>query len=156
MATSWLIAMASPGYTLEELDAFGTLDTLPYSLDDRYWKGGEPQLAGFNGAYKFGFMSGTPLAATLETGTRMEGGAVRITGAVPLTDAPAPTVQLGVKRALRDTLAWGAAVNVDADGFAPVDEAGQWYSLRFSVPAGQEWSFMRGFEAIEMHRQGRR
>lgn len=156
MATSWLIAMASPGYTLEELDAFGTLDTLPYSLDDRYWKGGEPQLTGFNGAYKFGFMSGTPLAATLETGTRMEGGAVRITGAVPLTDAPAPTVQLGVKRALRDTLAWGAAVNVDADGFAPVDEAGQWYSLRFSVPAGQEWSFMRGFEAIEMHRQGRR
>ena len=140
-------AMASPGYS-RGIDAFGTLDTLPYSLDDRYRKVGEATAVP---AFSARFVSGSALAATLETGTRMEGGAMRITGAVALTmrrRRPCSSVSARCVHA-----AWGDG---QRRGFAPVDEVGQWYSLRFSTPAGQEWSFMRGFEAIEMHRQGRR
>lgn len=156
MQTSWLMAMASPGYTLDDLDTFGTLDDLPYSLDDKYWKGGEPQLAAFDAEFRFGIVAGDNLACTLETGSKTEGGAMRIKGCTPLTDAATARVQLGTKTALRDSFAWGDAVLIDEDGFAPVDEAGVYYALRQQIDAGVDWSFMRGFDQILGSRQGGR
>jgi len=155
--TTALIAMSSPGYSLDELGQFGTLDGLPYPLDSRAWKGGEPRLAGYDADLKFGFMSGDSLPATLETGAQSDGTGKRITGAVPYTDgADGITVQLGVKQRISDAFAWGEAVGIDEDGFCPVDEAGRLFSLRFSSAAGAAWSFMRGFDHLEANQRGSR
>jgi len=155
--TAALVALASPGYSLDELDAFGPLDGLPYSLDSRAWKGGEPRLGAIDEHFKFGFMSGANLACRLETGAQRSGGAQRITGTTVLTDAlgaDGAAVRLGFKQKLGDAMIWGDPVLIDDNGFAPVDEAGMVMSLRLDVPAGVEWTFMRGFDGIEAGGQG--
>lgn len=156
MDTAALVTMASSGYTLDELDQFGTMETLPYPLDSRAWKGGEPRLAAFDADLKFGFVSGANLACTLETGAQMDGMGARVIGAVPYTDNADATIQLGVKQKISDDFTWGDAVAIDEDGFAPVDEAGKVFSLRFNAAAGDEWTFMRGFDHIEANQRGPR
>ncbi len=60
--------LASPGYTLEGLDAFGNMETLPYSLDSRVWQGGSALLAAVTSSGSLAFLEGTtPLDATLRT-----------------------------------------------------------------------------------------
>lgn len=63
----YLFPSVERGYTLEELNAFGTLDTLPYSLDSDHWKGGKLALAAFDTDHKYSSFSGGTLEATLET-----------------------------------------------------------------------------------------
>ncbi len=58
---------ATSGYTLEDLDAFGTLDALTASLDSSVWKGGAFKAAAFNSTNKLSFFSGSTLPATLKT-----------------------------------------------------------------------------------------
>ena len=62
-----LFQSATAGYTLEELNSFGTMDTLPASLDSDLWKGGGVILAGVDANHQFGVFSGDPLTAVLET-----------------------------------------------------------------------------------------
>ena len=62
-----LLEGLTAGFTLEALDAFGTIDSLPASLDSRQWQGGSPGFAGFNASYEYGFFNGPNLAAELQT-----------------------------------------------------------------------------------------
>lgn len=57
---------ATPGYTLEGLDAVSTnLDALPFSLDSRAWTGGQLVMAAYvNGTLYY--FNGTPMDATVE------------------------------------------------------------------------------------------
>jgi hypothetical protein len=145
LQTAALVTIATPGYTLDELDQFGTMETLPYPLDSRVWKGGEATLAVVDGDLKVGYVSGDSLAATLECGPQVGDRSIRITGVCPDTDSATATVQLGVKRSISGNFDWGDAVSIDDDGFAPVDEAGKVFAFRLNVPAGATWSFMRAF-----------
>lgn len=146
MQTSAIVNIASPGYGLDQLDQFGTMETLPYPLDSRVWKGGEPKLGAFNGDFKFGFVDGDNLACTLETGSLVSGKWGRFTGITPDTDHATATIQCGVKRKISDAFTWGTAVSIDDDGFAPVDEGGMVHAYRFNAAAGDTWTFMRGFD----------
>lgn len=147
--TAAIMTVSSPGYSLDELDQFGNMETLPYSLDDRVWKGGEPRIAGFDSDFKMGFISGSNLAATIECGAQSSNRALRITGIVPDTDAGNGTVQLGVRRAINDSFTWGTAVSLDEEGFAPVDETGKGYAFRLNIAAGESWTYMRGFDGMD-------
>jgi hypothetical protein len=150
MDTAALVTMASSGYTLDELDQFGTIDTLPYSLDSRAWKGGEPRLAGFNGDLKFGFVSGDALACTLETGAQLGALVQRLRWCTPVTDAGDCTVQVGYKNSASEDFTWSAAVSLTASGRAKMKGGrGKIFGLRFNEAAAGVWTFMRGFEAIE-------
>lgn len=154
LATAMLMTISSPGYSLDELDPFGSMETLPYSLDDRVWNGGEPRLAAIDGDLKLGFISGPSLAATIECGPQVAQRSMRITGIRPDTDATTATVQLGVKQAVNGSLTWGTAVSMDEEGFAPVDETGRVYAFRLNVPAGATWTYMRGFDGLEGNPEG--
>lgn len=55
------------GFTLEGLDVFGTMDTLPASLDSNLWKGGRYLLAGIDANYYFCTFNGDPLTAEVDT-----------------------------------------------------------------------------------------
>lgn len=69
VAIEWLTRLGSVGYTLEDLDAFGTLETLPASLDSSLWIGdGIPVLAGFSTSHAAGSFSGSNEEAIIETG----------------------------------------------------------------------------------------
>lgn len=147
--TAALITMSSPGYTLDELDVFGTLDTLPYPLDSRAWKGGEPRLAAVGSDLKFGFVAGDNLACTLESGAKLGSQRELINSITPVTDSPVVTVSVGVKERVQDDFTWKTPVAVQTSGRAPVRGAGRVKAFRASFAAGAAWTFMRGFENPE-------
>ena len=73
VSLDWLTKLGSVGYTLEDLDAFGNIDTLPASLDSRVWTGdGKPILAAFNSSHAAGTFAGTTEEAIFETGDSEE------------------------------------------------------------------------------------
>jgi hypothetical protein len=152
--TATLVSLASPGYTLEELDVFGDLEHLPYPLDSRVWKGGEPRVGAFNAAFKFGFLEGDNLECTLETGQIVPKTSTRVTRVTPFTNSTEMTVQVGFKKRIADALAWGDAASVDENGQAPVDEAGNVIAFRAVIPAGTDWAFMRGFDYLKSTTRG--
>ncbi|MCK5015973.1 MAG: hypothetical protein KAS32_02785 [Candidatus Peribacteraceae bacterium] len=65
---NYICTYASPGYSLDDLDQFGTMDTLPYSLDSRAWTGGAISFAAFGEDNKLGTFSATPKSAELISG----------------------------------------------------------------------------------------
>ena len=62
-----LAVTSTPGYTLDGLDSVSSsVDTLPYSLDSRFWTGGSLVMSVFvNGI--FAYFNGTPLPAEVQT-----------------------------------------------------------------------------------------
>jgi hypothetical protein len=146
MDTAALITMSSPGYTLDELDQFGTIDTLPYPLDSRAWKGGEPRLAAVDGDLKFGFVSGASLACTLETGALLGSARELVNSIRPVTDSDTATIQIGVKEKVSDDFTWKTAQTIQPSGQSPVRGSGRIKSFRANIAAGATWTFFRGFD----------
>jgi hypothetical protein len=87
------------GYTLDGLDALGyTLDTLPYSFDDRVWMGGASSMAIVNTNHRIATLSGNPLMATLSMGEKqiIPGRRALITNVRPLVDSTSASLSLVV------------------------------------------------------------
>jgi hypothetical protein len=58
-------AIATPGKSLEDLNAYGSLENVPASLDSSIWEGDKPTFGGISSASKLIFMSGASLEATM-------------------------------------------------------------------------------------------
>jgi len=93
-----LTRLGSVGYTLEDLDAFGNVDTITTSFDSRFWMGdGKPALAAFDSAHRAGTFSGANLEAIVETGDIDAGSPRLLSGAVrPLVVGTNATVTASI------------------------------------------------------------
>lgn len=167
-----IFTTASPGYTMEELDAFGDMDDLngDMSLDDRFYFGGVPQLGALVGVandgsglptapdsetFSLAYFNGDNLAATFETNTLTLGRRTDITEVIPVTDAEGVEVEIGAKDRLSDAIVYEAAATPDEDGVVPVYTAGRYIRLRATIPADEVWSHIRGYEDFEPKPGGR-
>lgn len=54
--TELVLRTLSQGFTLDQLDSFGNLDALAYSLDSRAWTGGEFKLGAFDTSHRLNFL----------------------------------------------------------------------------------------------------
>lgn len=144
-----IFRMATPGYTLEDLNSFGTLESLPYSLDSRFWNSGRPGLAGLTTAYKFGFFDGDTAEATLETQTLGAGTSDYINMAVPLTDDASATMQVGTKDALNAMLEWTDEESILDDGRVPFLARGKWQRYRVKHAEGATWGTSIGTMGVD-------
>jgi hypothetical protein len=149
VATATISRIATAGYTVDGPYADVLVDDNETPVDDRLYQGGQPVLAALDDDLKFATFSGTPLAATLETSELTNLKHQRVTGVNAIVDTTAAQIQLGVKQRFQDAFSYGSAVTMDADGFAPVDEAGKAYSIRMTIPAGTLWTNATGFDGIE-------
>ena len=90
----WLesTSYSTAGYTLDQLDPFGTVDQLKFSLDSRVWTSGNPMLGWFDGNHVQNFATGPSLPATIETSEAQlfPDPPARLTGPRPLHDATVP------------------------------------------------------------------
>lgn len=154
--TSLIVKMSSPALTLEGLSAFGTLDSLPYSLDSAAWKGGRPRLAALDENYRFGFFDGPFLPAEVETATLTDTASMMVTWASPVTDALNVVMTLGVKDRLADELAWKPPARMAASGRVPLRGRGKCLVLRVSIPAGDAWTYLRGIDGLVISKGGPR
>jgi hypothetical protein len=149
--------VSQQSYALEDLDAFGTLETLAYPLDSSYWSGAVSLLLfAFDAAHRSGSFSGAPLEATVETGELNPGNGLRsiVRGLRPLIDGGSPRIQLGSRETQQATVSWGPAVGLTPAGMAPVYGSGRYFRVRSTMAAGASWSNMQGIDDLDARPAG--
>lgn len=139
-----------PGYTLEELDAFGNMDTLPLSLDSPAWMGGRVLAGAFNTDHEFGFFNGSNKAATIETGEwPNEGGLRAFCGGVrPVTDHSSGTLTcaVGYRNTQGGSVTYTTATSINSEGVCPQRISARYMRARLSTALGDTWTHVQGVE----------
>ena len=141
----------TPGYTLEELDAFSSnLDALPLSLDSRAWTGGARLLSAFDADGKLARFTGDPLEAQLETteASGAQGSRIIIDGIRPYIDGGSTTVQIRSRDTPTATPTDSAFEAVGADGMAHFYISTRYGRARIKIAAGGTWTHAQGIDAV--------
>lgn len=138
------------GYTLEDLDAFGTLETLPYSLDSRAWSGGNSLLGGFDATHASGVFSGPNQAATLITQDfDGKGRRIFVSGFRPIVDGGTVTGALGYREGQDDAFTYGSAAARGVDGICRIRAEGRYVRARVNIAAGGSWNHAIGVQTAD-------
>lgn len=144
-----LLEAATVGYTLEDLDSFGTIDDLSYSLDSRFWRGGIPGFAGFTTDYKFGFFDGDNLEAVIETEDKMLNWPRRaVTNRLQvLADTDAAQISVAAKETQNGTLTFGSYMTQETSlPWVSSRKSGKWHRFRVKIPASTTWTQATGLD----------
>lgn len=156
---SGLVSGYETSLTLEQVSAlYPNIDTMPYSLDDPRFSGGDPRLYVVDGDRKIGGLSGAPMAATLTMGWDAPFGQRRavVRAAWPITDAiDGMTVTITGRQRLGGDGDTRSASSVQDSGRMPLRVTGRELQATWSVAAGQPWTYAQGLE-IEMDAGGER
>lgn len=142
IATTFAVFSRTSGYTLEDLDTLGTLETIPTTFDSSFYIGGASQPAVFTTDYKLGSLSGDPLSATIEIGElssedHKAGGQLWISGVRPLVEGGAATIAIGTRKLPRDSIVWGAQRSItEATGSVDFRSSAKFQSIRMVIPSG--------------------
>jgi hypothetical protein len=138
------------GYTLEQLDAFGTLDTLPASLDDPMWAGSPDHisLSAFNATHELCTFTGPAMAPALETSETqpVPGRRSWVTNTRPITDGGAASIAVGHRERTTDPVVYEAAVPANVIGECPQRVTGRYIRYRMTLPAGETFSHIQGVD----------
>lgn len=146
---TYLSRVATAGYTLEDLDAFGTVDSITVSWDDRFWQGGQQVFAALGPDLKYATFSGPNAAARIVTSTQNSPISTLIGWATPIDDCPNSMLALGVADALSDALVWKAGAAKVSGGRVGLRGRGLNIAFDWSAPAGATWSFVHGVDHIK-------
>lgn len=148
----FLLRGATFGKTLEQLDAFGTLDTLPFSLDSEVWIGNRSKLAAFDVNHKYGFFDGANLAARVSTAD-MEGVATtqsKVQRVRPLIDTSLATVALASRDSLSQAIVYGTDQAQEVNGTCANRARGRYHRAVIKTPAGTNWNQLSGVDAEDV------
>lgn len=149
------------GLTLDDLDPFGTVDTLPFPLDSPVWAGtATPLFGGFNTSHNLGYFNGTAMEATVDTleAQIFPGKRALVTQARPIVEgtSAAPTVAIGGRNRTEDAVSWSAAAAMNSVGYCPLRANGRLQRARIVVPAGSTWSHLQGIDGLRAKMVGER
>lgn len=133
--------------TLESLDTVGTLDALPYSLDD-YVSTFSSSLAVMSSDNKMCFLKGDNLEATLDTPEGQIGNGVRtyVRGLAPVGDSSAAMLSLRYRDRLIDPENVGVETAIGLRGYATMRQNARFSTARVRIPAGDTWNFIRSVD----------
>lgn len=144
VSVGFVAQSATPAYTLEALDAFGTVDTITTSFDSRIWTGGKSQFVGGNGA-KIVTFSGVNLTGTIQTGDiEIPGRTSTINMTRPLIDAGQAGVAYATRNRLVDSITYSSYTSADSEGRAAFRTTGRYH--RLSVQPSGSWTTAIGIE----------
>lgn len=150
------------GFTLDGLDVFGyTMDTLPFSLDSRQWTNGKIIMSAIDINHKLDYFNGANLAPTVDTSESelypslnfpygqqpiIKDYRAMITNAKPIVDGGVPSIQVGTRSRLIDSITWSNAVAINALGDCPVRATGRYVRGRITLPAGSTFTHIQGLD----------
>lgn len=143
---------ASSGVTLEGLDTYGTLETIPFSLDDPSLIGGNLLLAGIVDTKLVKF-SGAVAEANVSSGDIEVGPRSVVTLIRPIVDNGSGSATVVSRDNLADVVEYGASTAADAEGRVSLRSAGKYHRIRIT-PSG-DWKIINGFD-IDVVGQGNR
>ncbi len=146
----------STGYTLEGLDQFGTVDTLPATMDSILWAGGQISLAAFNTSHQTVVFNGSAKSATVTTNefAPFNGRRGKITRVRPLVDANSASVTPITRQRLADARVVGSAAAQNSNGDCPLRVNANYVSLR--VNTSGSFTRIRGVEVLDFADGGNR
>jgi hypothetical protein len=176
ISTTALAQMLSTGFTMDTIDSFGSLDSLPFSLDSAFWRGGSSLLGNFapggtdslvddfgavilddnnQGVTPGGpqgdvmeTLSGTPLAATFVTGDAGQVRRTMIQGFRPHIDTRSVTISASAREAEGDTVTFNAAEAMEDNGTVPAWCSGFVARAQIVTGDGVAWSKITGVDAV--------
>lgn len=146
VTTTALARISTPGYTLDQMDSFGTLDQISLVLDDRFWQGGVPVYGALDANYEFATFSGAPAAATLQSYTATSPVNQMVRKATPISDNANSNLQLGVQYRLSDAMTWKAGVTRQRGGIVPLRGNGLNIAFQENHNAGDDWTYSNGVD----------
>lgn len=139
------------GYTLDQLDPFGNLETLEFSLDSRVWTGGRLVLSGFNIDNKLSRFGDNNLAATIETQEvgadqlfNLPNNRVYVDGIRPIVDGGVVTIAIRYRDTPSATLSIDGPNVIDADGAAHFTRSTRYVRAQVNIAAGGVWTHAQG------------
>lgn len=145
--------------SLEAIDTLypGGIDTVPFSLDDQRFAGGNPLLLVASADNVVGSLSGPSMAASVETADLepLPGRMTRVREARPVTDAIPGSISIDARRRAGDDERVTVASDVRPSGTVPIRVQGRHMHVTHSVPAGAVWSYTQGCD-LEVEVGGRR
>lgn len=146
-----LAKLGSVGYTLEQLDSFGTLETLPASFDSRIWGGsGKPILSGFaSTTHALGYFTGSNKEAEIITGDADGNGLRFMTrGVRPVVNGSSVTLtcKVGTRESKAATPTYSTETSLNRAGVAPIRANGRYTRAYVKVASGGTWEHLQGFE----------
>lgn len=136
------------GLTLEELDAFGDLDHLPFSsLDDAVLRNGRQGISAFDSQHRLARFSGEALEAVMDT-AETGGQRMMIHGLRPLVDrGDAQALPIWRVRQ-QDAPRYGTYTKQSRDGVCYQHLSASYAAGRVLVPAGATWRDAVGVELL--------
>lgn len=138
--TEWLYSDCSRGVTLEDLNNYGKLDDLGFSLDAKNLVRGLMTLGAFDTNHKPVLFSGLPVAAQIET-TERGYEQIMIHGIRPIVDNANPTVSVKYRSSLNASSSikqCSSASNLDR--ICRTRTFGRYFSVIVDIPAGTNWT----------------
>lgn len=132
--SEYIVSLASSTIALEGLDAYGTIDTLPASLDSRIWSGGKFLFGGADGAKIITF-TGQNSTANITVGEMEFGYNSVVTNARAQVDNGAVTMAIASRRELDDAVNYSATVTQNSDGRCPLRSYGRYHRIKVN-PTG--------------------
>jgi hypothetical protein len=151
-SVNYINSIATAGYTLDDLDVFGTLDSLTTSLDDRLWTGGKFLFAGVTGK-KISTFTGANMTANLTTSDIEQGYSSVVTLVRPQIDNGSCSVAVASRKELDDTITFGNQVVTTSEGRVPLRSAGRYH--RFNIIPSGNWTNAIAID-VEIAPQGNR
>lgn len=145
-----LLRSYSTGYTMDQLNMFGTMESMPQiSLDSRNWTGGRLSLSGFTPEHKMANFSGPALEATLETSEAQlfDKGRGFVSRLWPICDTSNVTMSAGTRDNQYTAPTWTDAAPLSTTtASCPVRANGFYHRARMTIPAGTDWTHAQGIE----------
>jgi hypothetical protein len=154
----YILRGATFGKTLEQLDSYGTIETLPVSLDSKVWAGNRSLLAAFDTSHQYGYFDGANLAAKIDT-TDIEiapGWQSKVTRARPLVDSSASTLAISSRDRLSQTNSFSSDQVQEPNGSCSLNSRGRYHRLRFKTASGESWNHFSGVDIEEFEALGTR
>ncbi len=161
LSTELLWRTLSFGYSLEALDAFGTLETIGISFDSRQWAGGIQQLSAFDTSHRVSHFSGSHLAAALTTREITTPNPQRLYAREtwPIIDCNNATsaikIAVGSRRRTSESVSYANATSVNAIGFCPQRAGDHYMRFRMSITSSAAWNEAVGMD-VQFTQMGRR
>lgn len=141
--TEYVASLASATITLEGLDAYGTVDSIATSFDNRFWAGGKFIFGGIDNT-KIVTFTGASTTASLIVGELEFGYNSVVTLARPQVDNGSATVSVASRRELDDTITFSTGVAASTEGRVPLRSYGRYHRLKV-VPTGT-WTHAIGVD----------
>ena len=147
--TALLTDLVTPSVSWDGMDAlFANWDAANISWDSRLLIGGAPTFGGFDSSNRLGFFTGSPMAATLDTGKVWLAKPARafVRGARAVSDAVNHTITFGSQSTHAASISFGSAVAPNTIGVCDTRVSGLLHQFRKDIAAGEPWTHSDGLD----------